>query len=129
MAKILVIEDDEIMNSMILQMLAKAGFEAMGARDGKRGLSLHEVEIFDLIITDIVMPEKEGLETIMAIRKTNKTIPIIAISGGGKISPDQYLKLAQQLGADYSFQKPFDKGPFLSAIRECLSGTGLSTSR
>jgi DNA-binding response OmpR family regulator len=128
MAKIMVIDDDEVMNSMIIQMLSKAGYEVRGARDGRGGLDLLEMEPFDLIITDIIMPEKEGLETIMTIRKLNKTVPIIAISGGGKIGPDQYLKLAQQFGADYSFQKPFDKGHFLSAVRECLSGIDVRAS-
>ena len=122
MARILVIDDDEIMNDMVIQMLSKAGYDAEGAKDGNSGLELLESKPFDLIITDIVMPDKEGLETIFEIRSKNKTIPIIAISGGGKISPEQYLHMAQQLGADYTFQKPFNKEPFLAAVRECLSG-------
>lgn len=123
MAKILVIDDDEIMNEMIVQLLSKAGYEAEGACDGSQGLKLMESKQFDLIITDIVMPQKEGIETILAIRSKNKSLPIIAISGGGKIRPDQYLHMAQQIGADYTFQKPFEKEPFLGAVRECLSGT------
>jgi DNA-binding response OmpR family regulator len=121
MARILVIDDDEITNGMIVQLLTEAGYEAEGARDGNRGLMLFGSKPFDLIITDIVMPEKEGLETILTIRKTNKTLPIIAISGGGKISPEQYLHMAQQFGADYTFQKPFDNAALLRAVRECLS--------
>jgi DNA-binding response OmpR family regulator len=123
MSKILVIDDDEIMNGMIMQLLSEAGYEVEGARDGEIGLKLFEGASFDLIVTDIVMPEKEGLETIVAVRKRNKTIPIIAISGGGKLGPEQYLHLAQKFGADYAFQKPFDKEHFLGAVRECLSGT------
>jgi DNA-binding response OmpR family regulator len=121
MKKILVIDDDEMVNDMIVQMLTEAGYEADSALDGTKGLKLLETRSYDLIITDIVMPEKEGLETIMAIRKKQKGLPIIAISGGGRIGPKQYLHMAQQFGADYTFQKPFDKASFLGAVRECLS--------
>jgi DNA-binding response OmpR family regulator len=123
MAKILVIDDDEIMNGMTVQLLSEAGYEAEGAEDGNSGLKILESKSFDLIVTDIVMPEKEGVETIIAIRDKNKSIPIIAISGGGRIDPQDYLRMAQHFGADYTFQKPFEKEPFLAAVRECLSGT------
>jgi DNA-binding response OmpR family regulator len=123
MASILVIDDDEIMNGMIVQLLTEAGYNAEGARDGKRGLTMLDAKPFDLIVTDIIMPEKEGIETIVAVRKKNKTLPIIAISGGGKLGPAQYLHMAQQFGADYAFQKPFNNEQFLAAVRECLAGT------
>ena len=122
MARILVIDDDEILNDMIVQLLSEAGYEVEGARDGSYGLNLLETNLFDLVITDIVMPEKEGLETIIAIHNKSKTVPIIAISGGGRLGPKEYLQMAQHLGADYAFQKPFDNEPFLAAVRECLSG-------
>ena len=120
MSKILVIDDDKIMNSVIVQMLENAGYEVKSALDGKRGLKLLDAHLFDLIVTDIVMPEIEGLEMIQVIRAINKTIPIIAISGGGRISPEGYLEMAQAFGANYTFQKPFHKDPFLDAIRDCL---------
>jgi DNA-binding response OmpR family regulator len=122
MARILVIDDDEIINDMIVQMLSEAGYEAEGAKDGSLGLKLLASKPFELIVTDIIMPEKEGLETIVAIRKKSKTIPIIAVSGGGKQGPAHYLLLAKQFGADYAFQKPFDRDAFLGAVRDCLSG-------
>ena len=122
MSKILVIDDDEILNGMLVQLLSQAGYEAEGALDGKLGIRLLEAKPFDLIVTDIVMPEKEGLETILDIRKLRKNIPIIAISGGGRLGPDHYLGVALAFGADYAFQKPFDTEPFLGAVRECLSG-------
>ncbi len=119
-AKILVIDDDEIMNSMLLQLLTNAGHSVCGAPDGRIGLELFQDKRFDLVVTDIVMPEKEGLELILGIRKQNKKIPIIAISGGGRMRPEGYLSLAQKFGADYTFEKPIDKERFLAAIRECL---------
>lgn len=121
MTKILVIDDDEFVNGMMVQFLSEVGYEVQGARDGNCALKLLGLEPFDLVITDIVMPEKEGIETIISIRNKSKTLPIIAISGGGKINPEQYLHMAQHFGADYIFQKPFDREHFLSAIQECLS--------
>ena len=123
MAKILVIDDDDIVNGMIVQLLSEAGYDAVGAQDGDRGLKLVETESFDMIVTDIVMPKKEGLETILELRKKNKMVPIIAISGGGKINADEYLLVAKGLGAKYTFKKPFDNKAFLNAVRVCLSGT------
>jgi DNA-binding response OmpR family regulator len=124
MATILIIDDDEILTGMISRMLSDAGYDVQCANDGKIGLQLVDTLFFDLIVTDLVMPEKEGLETILEIRKRNKTVPIIAISGGGRMGPEHYLSMALALGADYAFQKPFDKEPFLGAVRECLSGIG-----
>jgi DNA-binding response OmpR family regulator len=122
MARILVIDDDDIMNGMIVQLLSEVGYEVEGAEDGGLGLRLLETKPFDLVVTDIIMPDKEGLETIVAIRKKNKAVPIIAVSGGGKLGPEQYLHMAKHFGADYAFQKPFYREPFLAAVRECLSG-------
>ena len=122
MSKILVIDDDDFLTGMIIQLLSKAGYEVECATDGKRGLRLLETNSYDLIVTDIVMPEKEGLETILDIRKMRKTVPIIAISGGGRLGPDHYLGVALEFGADYAFKKPFETEPFLGAVRECLSG-------
>ena len=122
MARILVIDDDKIMNSMVVQMLKEAGYEVKSALDGKHGLKLLDAKTFDLIVTDIIMPEIEGLEMIRVVRAINRKIPIIAISGGGKMRPENYLKMAQGLGADYTFEKPFGKDPFLAAVRDCLEG-------
>ncbi len=122
MSKILVIDDDELVLDMLLRWLSKAGYDVAGACDGEQGLRLLESEFFDLIVTDIVMPEKEGLETIPAIRRKNKALPIIAISGGGSYGQKLYLNMALKLGADYIFQKPFDRDPFLKAVQACLSG-------
>ena len=122
MARILVIDDDKIMNSMVVQMLKEAGYEVKSALDGKHGLKLLDTKAFDLIVTDIIMPEIEGLEMIRVVRAINRKIPIIAISGGGKMRPEGYLKMAQAFGADYTFEKPFDKEPFLAAVRDCLEG-------
>lgn len=120
MARILVIDDDKIMNSVIVEMVKSDGHSAKNAFDGQRALKLLDAQPFDLIVTDIIMPKIEGLELIEVIRAINRTIPIIAISGGGRTGPQEYLDSAKALGADYTFQKPFRKEPFLEAVRECL---------
>lgn len=73
MSLILVIDDDEIMNGMLIQMFSEAGYEAYGALDGNHGLKMFDMQPFDLVVTDIVMPEKEGLEAIREMRKKTKT--------------------------------------------------------
>ena len=120
MAKILIIEDDDIMRDFLSDLLKREGYLTEAVSDGAKGLSSFKKEYFDLIITDIIMPEKEGIETIVDIRKLDQKIPIIAISGGGRLSPKRYLPLAAKLGADYTFMKPFDNHAFLAAVRDCL---------
>jgi len=93
------------------------------ACDGEQGLRGLDSEHVALIVIDIFMPGKEGLETITAIRKINSNIPIIAMSGGGPCGPHLYLKAALTLGADSALQKPFEKELLLSTIRTCLSKT------
>ena len=119
MGKILVIEDDDLMRDMLVEMLARDGHEVLSASNGVEGLSRIEDESFELVVTDIVMPEKEGLETILSIRRT-QSVPIIAISGGGRNLPMNYLKAAEKFGADFAFTKPIDRKLFLAAVRECL---------
>ncbi len=120
MAHILVIEDDEVMKDMLIQMLEREGYTVESTSNGtpaERILGQHDIS---LIITDIVMPEKDGLETIMSVRKSGSSIPVIAVSGGGRIHPDSYLDMASQLGADHLFKKPFDRRDFLNTVAECI---------
>jgi DNA-binding response OmpR family regulator len=108
---------------MIKKMLEKAGHEVDIALNGKEGMELFEKNKPDLLITDIIMPEKEGLETIFELRKRYPELKIIAISGGGRISPDGYLPGAKLLGANMVFQKPLDQKEFLQAVSLLLSET------
>ncbi len=122
MAQILVIDDDEIMRDVVVQMLTEAGYSVQSAEDGRKGLRIFYDGAFDLVVTDLIMPEKEGLEVIQELRAHSHSIPIIAISGGGRMSPDGYLKMAQAFGVDYTFTKPFMIESFLAAVRECVAG-------
>jgi DNA-binding response OmpR family regulator len=116
MAKILVIDDEPSILLMIKKMLEKAGHDVEMAINGKEGMLIFEKNKADLLITDIIMPEKEGLETIVEMRKKYPDLKIIAISGGGRISADGYLPGAKLLGANMVFQKPLIQKEFLEAV-------------
>jgi DNA-binding response OmpR family regulator len=105
---------------MLKQLLERAEYEVLVAPDGKTALKLHHANPADLIITDIVMPEKEGLEIIMEFRRHFPAVKVIAISGGGKIEANEYLKTAKALGAQKTFSKPFGLSELLEAVRELL---------
>jgi CheY-like chemotaxis protein len=123
MAKILVFDDEPSILLMIKKMLEKAGHDVDLALNGREGMELLEKNQPDLVITDIIMPEKEGLETIMALRKRYPEIKIIAISGGGRIGPEGYLPSAKHLGADMVFQKPLVQKEFMEAVALLLNKT------
>ncbi len=93
----------------------------MEAANGIQGIKLFNEQNPDLIISDLIMPEKEGLETIRDIKKSNPHVPIIAISGGGITNPKMYLDLASKFGAVRTFSKPIDNKILLSAVKEILS--------
>lgn len=121
MAKILVIEDDSSFRNVLVQMLAKAGYEVRQAGDGNQAVEVCTDFNPDLVLTDIIMPDKEGLETIQDLLAINPNLKIIAMSGGGKFGPDSYLPLAQKLGAKASLQKPFMREELISTIEEVLN--------
>jgi CheY-like chemotaxis protein len=121
MAKILVLDDEPSILLMIKKMLEKEGHEVDIALNGKEGMKLFENNKPDLLITDIIMPEKEGLETIHELRMKFPDLKIIAISGGGRIGPDGYLPGAILLGANRVFQKPLDQKEFLQAVAVLLN--------
>ena len=120
MTRILAIDDDIEIREMLKQFLERAGYEVLVAPDGKEALKLHQTNPVNLIITDIVMPEKEGLETIMEFQRRSPEVKIIAISGGGKIAANEYLNLAKVLGAQKTFSKPFELKKLLEEVRELL---------
>lgn len=120
MARILVFDDEPSILLMIKKMLEKAGHEVEVALNGKEGMALFEKNKPDLLVTDIIMPEKEGLETIFELRRRYPDLKIIAISGGGRIGPDGYLPGARLLGANAVFAKPIVPKEFLQKVSELL---------
>src|SRR5258708_20407452 len=123
MTKILVIDDDAIVRETIIQILEDRGYQVVSAEDGKRGLASFRGEKPDLVITDIIMPEKEGIQTITEIRRERPDAKVIAISGGGRIGNTDFLKIAQKLGASDAIAKPFDPDDFLNRVSPCLEGS------
>lgn len=121
MARIIVIDDEASIAIMIKRMLEKEGHEVEIAFNGNEGLQLMEKFQPDLLITDIVMPEKEGLELILDLRKSNPKLKIVAISGGGRFKYEGYLASAKHLGASKVFQKPLNFKEFISGISELLN--------
>jgi len=122
MAKILVIDDDVIVRETIVQILEDGGHQVVSAEDGKRGMAAFRSERPDLIITDIIMPEQEGIQTITEIRGVQPNAKIIAISGGGRIGNTDFLKIARHLGAFDAIAKPFDPDDLLNRVGRCLNG-------
>ena len=120
MAHILVADDEAAVRDICRRLLEKAGHEVTEAGDGDIALKLYRQRPADLVIVDILMPGKEGLETITELRREFPDTRIIAISGGGMIGPDQYLHVARKLGADRVFEKPFYTQELLAAVTELI---------
>lgn len=122
MQKILVIDDEPHILLMLKKMLERHDFEIDMATNGAEGLSLFKLSTPDMVITDIIMPEMEGLETIREMIRIKPDLKIIAMSGGGKVSADSYLKIAGIFGASKSLAKPFSMNEMLLAVQDLIAG-------
>ncbi len=121
MKHILIIDDDEQMRVLLRQAMEWAGHVVDTAEDGRQGQRLFEQEPYDLVVTDLIMPDQEGLETIRNLKQCCPVVKIIAISGGGRIGPEAYLPAAREFGADLVFAKPFDIQEFVQAVDHLLA--------
>lgn len=123
MARILVVDDDSQVRDVLIETLEEAGYEVVGVPDGREVLKLLKKMPFDMVITDIIMPEKEGIETILEFRQVFPDLKFIAISGGGRFGPlSNYLEIARNLGAYCTFSKPFEQKELLEAVDSALRG-------
>lgn len=124
MPRILLIEDDDAIRELITLMLTHEGHTVVTAANGREGLEKFQVGAFDLLITDLVMPEKEGIEVLREIQGKDRNLKTIAMSGGGKFGgADTYLRLASLLGAKTILAKPFTRDEFISTVNDVLGGT------
>ena len=120
MATVLIIDDECMVRLMLRDCLELQGHRVVEASDGAEGLQVFDNEPVDVVVTDIVMPEKEGIETIRELKRRSADIGIIAISGGGRIGATDCLRIAHRLGADHTLQKPFALPDLHAALNECL---------
>ena len=124
MTTILIVDDDRQFNNLLCQCIEKEGYSSVTAADGNEAIKLALIHHPSLVITDILMPDKEGLDTIRELRRIAPETKIIAISGGGEITADLYLKMAKSLGAHHTLEKPFARGELLDTIALLLSNSG-----
>lgn len=119
--KILIIEDDALLRRGLANVVGRLGCGVLEAANGIEGMKCFMQHKPDVIITDILMPEKEGLETIREMRKENPAVRIIAISAGSPMYKMQFLDLAEKFGASYTFNKPVNPDELISAVRTLLA--------
>ena len=120
MKKILIIEDNAIVRNTVSRILQSAGYQVVTANDGVQGFETFRKEQPDLVISDIIMPEQEGIGTIRQILAEKPSAKIIAISGGGRIGNTDFLQIARKMGAVDALAKPFDPEDLLGRINTCL---------
>ena len=121
MARILIIDDEPQVRRMLRQMFERSGYEVVDAPNGKDAIEFHRQHPADLVITDIIMPTKEGIETIIEFKRLFQGVKVIAISGGGQVGPEAYLDVAEKVGAIRTFCKPIDRKELMETVREILS--------
>ena len=124
MTRILVMDDDALLRGALRVALEAAGYDVMEAADGEVGLRLYREHGADLVLVDIFMPERDGLEVIRELRAERPQLKILAISGGGQRARVEILKAATALGASRTLRKPFEPRNLLTAIRELLEAQG-----
>lgn len=120
MYTILIIEDDPDVRNLLKRLFEREKYHILEAGNGREAIHLLSHAKPDLVITDIIMPEEDGIGTINILRQKYPEIKIIAISGGGRMSSEEYLNIARMLGAHASFSKPFDNKELLRKAKELL---------
>lgn len=120
MARILLVDDDESFRKMLDMVLKAMGHQVVVAVDGDKAWKACNAESFDLVIMDLIMPNKEGLETIQQLRRSRLPVKILAMSGGGRLNPNDLLAVARQFGADAVLAKPFSNDELSAMLKQLL---------
>ena len=123
--RILVVDDDVQVLALMQAILEREGYQVDAVSDGNQAVQVFDPARHVLVITDIVMPEKEGIETILELRARKPDLAVIAISGGGRIGPHDYLAWVRRCGVRYTFTKPVRREDLLKAVAELV---GLPTA-
>lgn len=109
MAKVLLVDDDKLVTYALCRYLRKMGHEVTELPNGAKVIATIQAQAPAILVTDLIMPDVEGLEVIVEVRKKYPELPIIAMSGGSRLVDASYLDTARQLGANHVLQKPFDE--------------------
>jgi DNA-binding response OmpR family regulator len=126
MPGVLIVEDDKELREMLKMMLVRRNFTVLEAENGKTAIAHFKPTLTDIVVTDLIMPEEDGLKVVIKLRELKPSIKIIAISGGGKVGPGSYLNLAKALGADAVFSKPFSLNDLVARIEQLLDNEHLN---
>ncbi|MBK1696570.1 response regulator [Rhodovibrio salinarum] len=124
MATVLVIDDQADIRNVFAEVLQEAGYQVVTAVNGRDGLAKASSSEIDLIITDILMPERDGIEVIHEIKRTSGETPVVAVSGGGTMRGPDLLSIASKLHADATLQKPVDADALVRTVQELLGNKG-----
>ena len=121
MSRILVIDDNTSMREAVCEMLQQAGYDTISVESGRQAAQIHRSDPVDLIITDLFMPDTDGLEIIYQFRHEFPNVKIIAVSGGGSRGLVELLSVAKKMGAQRALMKPFSWEDLLAAVQELLA--------
>jgi len=122
---ILVVDDEPLLRDFVQQMLQIAGHRVVSAEDGRQAGEIMAQQPFDLLLTDLLMPERDGIELIDEVRRQYPEVRIIAMSGGGRIGREQYLRIAQGFGANALLEKPFGPKQLLAVVDRVMGASSL----
>jgi CheY-like chemotaxis protein len=121
---ILIVDDDASIRKFLKHCLENLSYHIIEAANGKEAVAMMSLQHPKLVITDIIMPEKEGFDTIFELRRIDPDLKIIAMSGGGMAHSEAYLNIAKELGAHYTIEKPIERKALIEAIVALLSDSG-----
>lgn len=121
MKKILLVDDEGAIRSMVSAVLKKEGRSFVEACNGTEAQAFLAADSYDLVISDVIMPDCDGIELVMSIRRKQPDVPVIVMSGGGRVQANHYLNLAKKLGAVRVFEKPFDTTMLRQSVNEILN--------
>jgi CheY-like chemotaxis protein len=122
MARILLVDDDDLSRSTVHQMLERAGHQVTSTGNGREALEMCQEAAPDLVVTDLIMPETDGLELIQELRRIAPAVRVVAISGGGRVNANEYLTVARKFGAAAVLAKPFTTLELREAVGQALGG-------
>lgn len=119
-ARVLLVDDEPAVLEILRQTLLAEGYEVSVAANGREAVERMKEQLFDLVLTDLIMPEKDGIQTILELRGIDPFVPVIAMSGGTAAGDGDFLPLARQLGAKAVLSKPFEYRTFMESVRGAL---------